>query len=257
MARVSQTTEPSSRIAPHGTLTRYYGSDSERSRYLRDLFDQGSVHYDAINQFLSFGTGIRYRQDALARHGLSAGMSVLDVATGTGGVARAAKKITGTAGRVIGLDPSIGMLIESRRRSSSPAVEAFGEALPFRDGTFDFLSMGYALRHLPDLVAGFCEYFRVLRPGGRVLILEITPPRGRVAYGLMRVYMNSIVPRLVRLSTRSASAGTMMEYYWDTTANCVPPDTILSAMTRAGFVDVKRKVTLGVFSEYSGRREER
>jgi demethylmenaquinone methyltransferase/2-methoxy-6-polyprenyl-1,4-benzoquinol methylase len=251
---VSQPVENSERIVPHGTLTKYYGSDSERSRYLRDLFDQGSVHYDAINGILSFGTGIRYRQDALQRNGLTAGMRVLDVATGTGGVARAAAKIVGQRGRVVGLDPSIGMLIESRHRSPNPATQAFGEALPFRSASFDFLSMGYALRHLSDLLAGFTDYLRVLRPGGRVVILEITPPRRRLAYWMLRVYMNRIIPVLVRIGTRSGAARTMMEYYWDTTANCVPPETILEAMTRAGFVDVKRTVTLGVFSEYSGTK---
>jgi len=252
MPRVSQTTD---RIAPHATLTKYYGSDSERPGYLRDLFDQGSVHYDAINELLSFGTGIRYRKDALERSGLAEGMRVLDVATGTGGVARAAAKIAGAGGRVLGLDPSIGMLIESRRRAPNSAIQAFGETLPFRDGAFNFISMGYALRHLADLLGGFSEYHRVLQPGGRALILEITPPRGRLAYVLLRIYMNKIIPSLVRLGTRSGAARTMMEYYWDTTANCVPPDTILAAMTRAGFVDVKRTVTLGVFSEYSGRKE--
>jgi len=254
MGTVNQTSEGSDRIVPHGTLTKYYGSDSERSRYLRDLFDQGSVHYDAINELLSFGTGLRYRKDALKRSGLGEGMRVLDVATGTGGVARAAAKVTGERGGVVGLDPSIGMLIEARRRSPNPATQAFGEALPFRDAAFNFLSMGYALRHLSDLLAAFSEYLRVLQPGGRVLILEITPPRRRLAYWMLRIYMNNIIPVLVRMGTRSGAARTMMEYYWDTTANCVPPDTILSAMTRAGFVDVKRTITLGIFSEYSGAR---
>ena len=254
MSTVSQTSERSNRIVPHGTLTKYYGSDSERSLYLRDLFDQGSVHYDAINEMLSFGTGLRYRQDALERNGLGEGMRLLDVATGTGGVARAAAKIAGKRGRVVGLDPSIGMLIESRRRSANSATQALAEGLPFRDATFNFISMGYALRHLSDLLSGFSEYLRVLEPGGRVLILEITPPRRRLAYWLLRVYMNNIIPLLVRLGTRSKAARTMMEYYWDTTANCVPPDTILAAMTRAGFLDVKRTVTLGIFSEYSGMK---
>jgi demethylmenaquinone methyltransferase/2-methoxy-6-polyprenyl-1,4-benzoquinol methylase len=251
---VSEASEQPDRVVPHRTLTRYYGTDSERSHYVRELFDQGSVHYDAINEILSFGTGQRYRQDALQRNGLTAAMQVLDVATGTGGVARAAAKIAGERGRVVGLDPSIGMLIESKHRSANPAIQAFGEELPFREAAFDFLSMGYALRHLSDLLGGFSEYLRVLKPGGRVLILEITAPRGRLAYWMMRIYMNNIIPLLVRLGTRSGAARTMMEYYWDTTANCVPPDTILEAMRRAGFVDVKRTTTLGVFSEYSATR---
>ena len=126
MPALTETREQPDRIVPHATLTKYYDTDSERPRYLRELFDQGSVHYDTINEILSFGTGLRYRQDALGRNGLGEGMRLLDVATGTGGVARAAAKITGPRGRVIGLDPSIGMLIESRHRSANSAIQAFG-----------------------------------------------------------------------------------------------------------------------------------
>jgi len=242
------------KLAPHRTLNQYYGDDSKRSRYLRDLFDASAVHYEWVNKILSFGTGQRYREQALRRAGLVEGMNILDVATGTGGVARAAAKILGTNGKVIGLDASIGMIAESRRQLNAPAIQSFAEALPFADDTFDFLSMGYAMRHLPDLAAGFREYFRVLKPGGRVLILEITPPNNRVGFFFLKTYMNHVAPLIVKIGTGSEKAREMMDYYWETTAECVPAETILEAMRRAGFTDVKQRLEHGMLSDYTGTK---
>jgi len=244
----------SEKLAPHPTLSSYYGDDSGRSRYLRELFDESAVHYEWVNKFISFGGGQRYREEALVRNGLSEGMKILDVATGTGGVARAAAKIVGPRGSVTGLDASIGMLQESRRQQATPAIQSFAEALPFRNDSFAFLSMGYAMRHLPDLVAGFREYHRVLQPGGRVLILELTPPKNKFGYLLLKFFMNSIAPLVVRIGTGSRKAGEMMDYYWVTTAECVPAESIVEALRRAGFSSVQRRVVYGTLSEYSGTK---
>ena len=240
------------KVAPHPTLSRFYGEESRRAGYLRDLFDKTAVHYDWVNQILSFGTGQRYRHEALARHGVTAGMKVLDVATGTGGVARAAAKLVGAEGKVLGLDASLGMLVESKRRLNASAVQAFAEAMPLASDSFDFVSMGYAMRHLPDLVGGFREYFRVLKPGGRVLILEITPPRNRAGFWFLKAYMSRLAPLIVRIGTRSERAKEMMDYYWETTAGCVAPETIIEALQAAGFDEVKRVSMHGMLSEYTG-----
>ncbi len=246
--------ESSEKLAPHRTLSSYYGDDAGRSRYLRELFDASAVHYEWVNRFLSFGTGQMYRKEALERNGLTEGMKILDVATGTGGVARAAATIIGAKGRVVGLDASIGMIQESRRQQATPAIQAFAEALPFGSSSFEFLSMGYAMRHLPDLVAGFREYHRVLQTGGRVLILELTPPKNKVGYFFMKFFMNSVAPLVVRWGTGSRKAEEMMDYYWETTAECVPAETILEALRRAGFSSVQRHVQYGTLSEYSGTK---
>lgn len=242
------------KIAPHPTLSRYYESDTHRAEYVRDLFDSAAHHYEWVNRVLSFGTGQYYREDALRRAGLTEGMHLLDVATGTGGVARAARTIVGAEGAVIGLDPSIGMLREAVRQSDAPAVLAYGETLPFANDRFDFLSMGYAMRHLSDLVTAFREYHRVLKPGGRVLILEITPPDSRLGFFLMKFLMGHVAPAVVRVGRRSRTAAQMMEYYWDTTAKCVPPETILAAMQEAGFSEAKRELKYRMFSDYSATK---
>src|SRR5687768_18543246 len=99
-------------------------------------------------------------------------MRVLDIATGTGLVAREALALIGPQGKLVGLDPSAGMLAEAMQLDI-PLVRAIGEKLPFGDSQFDFVSMGFALRHVADLEGLFSETRRVLKPGGAACILEI------------------------------------------------------------------------------------
>lgn len=239
-------------LAPHPTIEGHYREADERQPYVDALFDSAAPHYDWICRVMSLGSGALYRRQALERLGVVPGMAVLDVATGTGLVARAASDLTGGSG-VIGLDPSRGMLEEARRHGAVPLVQARGEALPFPDGRFDALTMGYALRHVADLFGAFREYHRVLRPGGRLLILEISRPASRAGYLLARLYLKRLVPLITRLGTRSASAERLMDYYWDTIERCVAPEAILDALRQSGFA-ATRRVQGGLLSEYMGTR---
>jgi demethylmenaquinone methyltransferase/2-methoxy-6-polyprenyl-1,4-benzoquinol methylase len=112
--------------------------------------------------------------------------------------------------------------------------------------------MGYALRHVMDLETTFRQYHRVLRPGGTVLILEVTKPSSAAGRFFFRLYFGRIYPALTQLFTRSRDAREMMAYYWETMDACVPPEDVLAAMSAAGFSEVKRKHIGGLFSEYSG-----
>jgi demethylmenaquinone methyltransferase/2-methoxy-6-polyprenyl-1,4-benzoquinol methylase len=112
--------------------------------------------------------------------------------------------------------------------------------------------MGYALRHVADLGAAFAEYQRVLKPGGKILLLEITRPRGKLGTFFLKAYLKGIIPNLARIFRRSADTKVLMRYYWDTIEQCVPPETIVAALKKTGLEGVKRDVVLGIFSEYSG-----
>jgi demethylmenaquinone methyltransferase/2-methoxy-6-polyprenyl-1,4-benzoquinol methylase len=241
------------RLRPHPTLNRYYRSDDDREGAVRELFDAGAPSYEWICNVMSFGTGEWYRGRVLTDAGLQAGSRLLDIATGTGIVLRSGQTIVGPTGIAVGLDPSPGMLAQCRATCPAPLVRGFGEALPFADQTFDMISMGYGLRHVADLGALFREFRRVLRPGGRVIVLELTQPESRMARLANRLYMKTIVPRVAQLGGR-APARRMMEYFWDTIEQCVPPETILAALRDSGFEDSRRRVTRAVLSEYHGTR---
>jgi demethylmenaquinone methyltransferase / 2-methoxy-6-polyprenyl-1,4-benzoquinol methylase len=238
-------------LPPHPVLTDYYASRDDRSGFVHGLFNRTAGDYDRINGIFSLGTGGRYRRQALARAGLGRGDRVLDVAVGTGLVAREAVRLTGDAALVTGLDLSENMLAIARRRIGMPAVQGRAEALPVRAGSMDFLSMGYALRHVPDLAAAFAEFRRVLRPGGTVLLLEIGRPDSRRQEAIARIYLGRIVPALCRLFGPGREATRLMRYYWDTIETCVPPATILAALAGAGFARPAVETTLGIFRAYT------
>lgn len=236
-------------VAPHPPLREFYSEPDDRERFVRHLFDDTAPWYDWAIAFLSFGSGNWYRRQVLERAGLEAQHRMLDVATGTGVVARQAQKV---ARSVVGLDPSIGMLIAGREKARIANVQGKSERLPFRDASFDMITIGFALRHFADLDAVFGECARVLGPNGKLVILEITAPRSAAGRVVLGAYMGGIVPAIASLLTWRREVGRMLRYYWATTRDCVPPDVILSAMQRAGFREVQRTVSLGMFSEYSG-----
>jgi demethylmenaquinone methyltransferase/2-methoxy-6-polyprenyl-1,4-benzoquinol methylase len=128
------------------------------------------------------------------------------------------------------------------------------EDIPSADVTADFLSMGYALRHISDLPTAFAEFFRVLRPGGRLCLLEITQPKSALGRALLKGYLRGLVPAVAAAISRHRDMPELMRYYWDTIAACVPPASIMDALATAGFVDVDRYVELGIFSEYRARK---
>jgi demethylmenaquinone methyltransferase/2-methoxy-6-polyprenyl-1,4-benzoquinol methylase len=111
--------------------------------------------------------------------------------------------------------------------------------------------MGYALRHVTGLEAAFGEYLRVLKPGGKILLLEITKPSNRLGAFLFKLYFGKIYPFLTRVFTRSREAQAMMVYFWETMDACVRPEAVLVALQAVGFSECKRVAMLGLFSEYT------
>ncbi len=237
-------------LPPHPPLIRHYDRQGRRERFVRRLFDRGAGRYEQIDRIFSFGTGPRYRRDALQRSGLAPGQRVLDVAIGTGLVAKEAVQILGNPADVIGLDVSAGMLGEARRTVPVSLLQARAEAIPLASSTVDLLTVGYALRHFADLNGTFDEFRRVLRPSGSILFLEIDQPESRVGQAALQFYLGRVVPALSRWVGGGKDAQEMMQYFWDTIAACVPPATIEAALTSTGFTNVSCDVQLGIFRAY-------
>ena len=241
-------------VPPHLPLVSYYANEGERLRFLRALFDRTARHYEFNSSLLSLGTGERYRAFALRRNGVAPGLRLLDVATGTGLVARPAARLVGPSGLVVGLDPSSGMLARFRGRAVVRLSRGVAERLPFRDASFDVLTMGYALRHVGDLRSTFAEYRRVLRPGGKLLVLDFVRPRGRAGYGLAKAFLRMLVPLAARLLSGGPEAELLMQYCWDTVDESVDPRTTVAALDAAGFADVRLTVWGGLFAEFAASR---
>jgi demethylmenaquinone methyltransferase/2-methoxy-6-polyprenyl-1,4-benzoquinol methylase len=250
----TQTTPAGDPLPPHTPLTNYYEEDTARARYVRDLFDKTAKHYNTI-EMLFLNGGLLYRRLSLRRAGLKRGMKVLDVAIGTAAVARGAARLVGPEGRVFGVDPSSGMLGEAQKIFHGPLTRGVAQELPFATDTFDFVTMGIALRHVSDLTAAFREYLRVLKPGGKLWILEGHTPRSGFGHKVTEFVWAKVIPGMTLVSTGSRDAKLLMDYYWDTVDQCVPPEGILAALGEAGFENPKYQLVVpGAFCEYTGTK---
>ena len=240
--------------APHQPISGYYQTEDERAGFLREIFDSTATDYDKVERTLALGAGPWYRRRALERAGLAPGMRVVDVGFGTGLVAAQAIKIIGSADLLTGVDPSPAMMGASPLAKQVKLVEGKAERIPLPDACADFISMGYALRHVSDVSAAFSEFHRVLKPGGRLCILEITKPEGAVGNALLKGYMRGWVPLAARLSGSATHTPRIWRYYWDSIEACAPPARILETLRAAGLVEANRYVELGIFSEYRARK---
>jgi demethylmenaquinone methyltransferase/2-methoxy-6-polyprenyl-1,4-benzoquinol methylase len=181
-------------------------------------------------------------------------MRLIDVAIGTGLLAQEAVSITQSRRNVIGVDLSEGMLAIAREKLGNALIQGTADALPLADEIADFVTMGYALRHVSDLTGAFREFHRVLRRGGTLLLLEIGKPSSRLKRVLVSTYLGRIVPLLCRWTTGEVQAKALMQYYWATIENCVPAEIVLQAMRDSGFKDAQCKVDFDLFRSYVGRK---
>jgi demethylmenaquinone methyltransferase / 2-methoxy-6-polyprenyl-1,4-benzoquinol methylase len=199
---------------------------------VRTMFDRISPVYDAMNRTMTLGLDRRWRR-AAAEAVVRYGDRVLDACCGTGDLAIAAKEAGG--GPVTGLDFSPRMLERARAKSREIAwVQGDLLALPFDDAAFDAATVGFGVRNLDDLERGFAELRRVLRPGGRLAILEITQPRGLLA-PFYRLWFDRLVPLLGRV----LPGGSAYTYLPASVRRFPGPEDLGALLREAGFEDVR------------------
>lgn len=218
------------------------------------MFDRIAPRYDLLNRLMSFGVDRRWRRrllDAMPTEG-----PLLDVATGTADVALALARRS-PAVTVIGLDPSGGMLavgrdkIERRRLGDRVAlVEGDARDMPFDADRFAGSCIAFGIRNVPDRLAGLREMARVTRPGGPVVVLELSEPRGGPMAALARLHVHHVVPRLGAL----LSGDREYRYLQASIADFPPADVFCDLMREAGLCDVvAHRLTFGTAHLYIGR----
>jgi demethylmenaquinone methyltransferase/2-methoxy-6-polyprenyl-1,4-benzoquinol methylase len=201
------------------------------------MFDRISPVYDAMNRAMTLGLDRRWRRLA-AEGAVRPADKVLDACCGTGDLALAAERCGGT---VTGVDFSERMLVRARAKSSTVDwVLADATALPFADGSFDAVTVGFGIRNVPDLEAGLAELARVLRPGGRLACLEITRPNG-VLRPFFRLWFDGLVP----LAGKVLPGGRAYTYLPASVRRFPGPPDLAAALGRAGFDGVGWKLMGG------------
>jgi len=218
------------------------------------MFDRISGVYDPMNLVISAFQEPRWRRRLVAASGLRQGDSAIDVATGTGKVAGDLRRRVGATGRVLGVDISPGMIDVARRRFAGVGGLEFSVgdalALPVPAAAFDAATIAFGMRNLPDYRAGFAELARVVRPGGRVLCLEIARPRSRVSR-LLRWWFDRIVPVIGRL----AGQGRAYAYLVRSVQDYPAPERIADVMREVGLVDVSwQALSGGIVTLHRGTR---
>ena len=214
---------------------------------VRSMFDRIAPVYDAMNRVMTAGLDVRWRRTAAAAV-VRRGDRVLDAACGTGDLAVA--DLRAGASAVTGLDFSQRMLERARRKE--PRVEwVEGDllALPFADGGFDAATIGFGIRNVADLEVGLRELRRVLRPGGRLAILEITQPRG-----VLRPFFDLWFDRLVPWLGRLLPGGDAYSYLPASVARFPGAEELAELLRRAGFEDVGFRLLAGsIIALHTGR----
>jgi len=217
---------------------------------VREMFDRISPSYDRMNRLMSMGLDGRWRRLGVRMSGVRPGDSALDVCCGTGDFAVELRRVTGPSGRVAGLDFAPEMLAVARAKSPVVEwVEGDALALPFADGEFDAVTVGFGVRNLSDLDRGFAEMARVVRPGGRVVCLELSTPPAPVR-PFSRLWTDRGVPLLGRLVAGDAAAYS----YLPASVHRFPPaDELAAIMRSAGLAGVTyRRLMMGVVAIHVG-----
>ncbi|MDW3218481.1 MAG: ubiquinone/menaquinone biosynthesis methyltransferase [Acidimicrobiales bacterium] len=208
----------------------------DKREAVRSLFDTIAPRYDLVNRIMTFGLDVRWRKKALTKLALPPGSRILDLACGTGDFCREAAK----AGlEPIGIDLSMGMLVAAR--TDAPLVHGDILALPLADESADGATCGFSLRNLVELPGFFDELARVIRPGGRISLLDAAEPENRLLRWGHGIYFGRIVPRIGALF----SDRTAYEYLPKSLAYMPPWPELHERIAAAGFVDVERKVFVG------------
>jgi demethylmenaquinone methyltransferase / 2-methoxy-6-polyprenyl-1,4-benzoquinol methylase len=243
----------------HDTVVPYRDSELSKKEQVAGMFDKIAFRYDLLNRFLSGGIDIYWRRRAIRELKALQPRTILDVATGTGDVAIMSWKYLRPQ-KIIGIDISEGMLQLGRKKIAKLLLsnhielkQGDSEAISFPDNTFDAVTVAFGVRNFQNLEQGLGEMFRVLNPGGKLVILEFSKPQQRFFKRLYDLYMKVVCPGLGKWLTKNREA---YQYLHNSVKTFPEGETLLHILQQVGFSETSlKRLSLGICTIYCGRKK--
>jgi demethylmenaquinone methyltransferase/2-methoxy-6-polyprenyl-1,4-benzoquinol methylase len=238
-------------------VTPYKNSDQGKKEQVTKMFDTISNEYDQLNRVISFGIDVKWRNKVVKIVGETNPEIVLDIATGTGDLAISLTKTN--AKKIIGLDISDGMLAVGRLKIEKLQLQhriemvlADSEKIPFKNETFDAITVAFGVRNFENLEIGLSEIFRVLKPGGTFVVLETSIPTKTPFKQGYHFYSTKILPNIGRMFSKDKSA---YKYLSDSAAAFPYGEAFNNILQKTGFIAIENKPqTFGVASIYIAKK---
>jgi demethylmenaquinone methyltransferase / 2-methoxy-6-polyprenyl-1,4-benzoquinol methylase len=215
---------------------RWNESDEAKSNYVKELFSALASRYNVMTDVWTLGLHRLWKRQAMKLLALESGERVLDVATGTGDLAFAEQAAVGSEGQVVGVDSCAAMLEVARQRQLGAVDFQEGDAMDLRfpDASFDAITIGFGLRNVADRGRALREFRRVLRPGGRLMVLDFSTPTSKPLKALHNLIYFVMMPKVGRVFAWHRDAH---HYTADSIRSWLSRDELSKAMLEAGFVD--------------------
>ncbi|MDE3184923.1 MAG: bifunctional demethylmenaquinone methyltransferase/2-methoxy-6-polyprenyl-1,4-benzoquinol methylase UbiE [Bacteroidota bacterium] len=245
-------------IYPHDTVVPFKDSKESKKKQVENMFDKIAFRYDFLNRFLSAGIDVGWRKKAIRQLVSSNPKNILDVATGTGDFALTCYEILKPE-KITGIDISEGMLDIGRKKIEKAGLEqkiellnGDSEAILFDDNTFDAVTVAFGVRNFENLEKGLDEIKRVLKPGGKLIILEFTKPSLPVIKQLYNFYMNTVTPKIGKIIAKNNEA---YQYLNDSVLQFPEKESFIHILNQSDYRNAFYKtLTLGICSIYCAEK---
>jgi demethylmenaquinone methyltransferase/2-methoxy-6-polyprenyl-1,4-benzoquinol methylase len=244
---------------PHDSIVPFKESGANKKAQVADMFDKIAFRYDFLNRFLSGGIDITWRKKAIKELREVKPKKVLDVATGTADVAIMMQKYL-NPDKIVGIDISNGMLELGRKKIAKALLndkielqQGDSETINFPDNSFDAVTVAFGVRNFENLRKGLDEMLRVLKPGGKLVVLEFSKPTVSGFKGLYKLYMNLIAPGVGKMISKNKDA---YQYLNDSVQAFPQGQDFVNILNEEGYVDTYlKKLTLGICTIYCGKKK--
>jgi len=241
----------------HDTVVPFKDSDESKKQQVEKMFDRIAYRYDFLNHFLSAGIDVGWRKKAIKQLRSLDPKRILDVATGTGDMAILADRLL-NAQRIVGIDISEGMLEIGRNKLQKAGLQHIellkgdSETILFDNNSFDAVTVAFGVRNFQDLELGLNEIKRVLKPGGKLIVLECTKPKLPVIKNFYNLYLNVITPWIGRVISKNKNA---YQYLNESVQKFPEGKDFVEILNKLGYKNASCKtLSLGISSIYSGEK---